>query len=139
MIIADTGLWVALVDRGDRYHVACCEFIRHNRETLITTYPVLVEVTHLLISRVGSRLTVAWLQTLHDQGVQVFQLEQTHLPRLIELMRQYIDLPMDLADASLILLAEHLGQGRIVSTDQRDFHTYRWKNRHPFQNLLPAV
>jgi hypothetical protein len=46
------------------------------------------------------------------------------------------DLPMDFADASLVLLAEHLGHGRILSTDRRDFHTYRWKNTQPFSNLL---
>jgi hypothetical protein len=45
-------------------------------------------------------------------------------------MTAYADLPMDLADASLVILAEHLGHGRILSTDKRDFHTYRWKNRH---------
>jgi predicted nucleic acid-binding protein len=43
---------------------------------------------------------------------------------------------MDLADASLVLLAEHLGHGRILSTDQRDFGAYRWKNHEPFHNLL---
>jgi len=58
------------------------------------------------------------------------------LPRLEQLMIKYADLPMDLADGSLVLLAEHLGHGRIVSTDRRDFHAYRWKNRHPFTNLL---
>lgn len=36
-------------------------------------------------------------------------------------MKQYSDLPMDLADASLVLLAEEIGHGRIVSTDRRDF------------------
>lgn len=51
-------------------------------------------------------------------------------------MTQYADLPMDLADASLVLLAEELGHGRILSTDRRDFHTYRWKNHQPFTNLL---
>jgi len=45
-------------------------------------------------------------------------------------------LPMDLADASLVILAEHLGHGRILSTDQRDFRTYRWKQHRPFENLL---
>ena len=43
---------------------------------------------------------------------------------------------MDLADASLVLLAEELGEGRIVSSDERDFHAYRWKNQHPFTNVL---
>ena len=51
-------------------------------------------------------------------------------------MAKYADLPMDLADASLVLLAEHLGHGRILSTDARDFRTYRWKQHAPFENLL---
>ena len=45
-------------------------------------------------------------------------------------------LPMDLADASLLILAEHLGHGRILSTDERDFKTYRWKRHKPFTNLM---
>ena len=59
-----------------------------------------------------------------------------HLARVTALMSQYADLPMDLADASLVLLAEEQGEGRIVSTDERDFHAYRWKNQHPLHNLL---
>ena len=39
-------------------------------------------------------------------------------------------------DASLVILAEGLGHGRILSTDQRDFRTYRWKNHKPFENLF---
>jgi hypothetical protein len=39
---------------------------------------------------------------------------ETEFPKMASLMRKYADLPMDLADASLILLAEHLGHGRIV-------------------------
>jgi predicted nucleic acid-binding protein len=43
---------------------------------------------------------------------------------------------MDLADASLVILAEELDQGRILSVDYRDFNTYRWKNTYPFENLF---
>ena len=43
---------------------------------------------------------------------------------------------MDLADVSLVILAERLGHGRIFSTDKRDFNTYRWKETKPFENLL---
>ena len=43
---------------------------------------------------------------------------------------------MDLADASLVVLAEEMDDGRILSTDNRDFRTYRWKQRKPFRNLL---
>ncbi len=48
-------------------------------------------------------------------------------------MRKYAALPMDLVDASLVLLAEHLNHGRIFSSD--DFGTYRWKTRKSFKNL----
>jgi predicted nucleic acid-binding protein len=68
----------------------------------------------------------------------VFQIGDGYLPRIEELMEHYADLPMDLADASLVVLAEEMGSGQILSTDQRDFHTYRWKNRRPFHNLLLA-
>lgn len=42
----------------------------------------------------------------------------------------------DLADASLVILAEARNEGRILSTDGRSFLTYRWKNREPFKNIL---
>lgn len=136
MILVDTGAWLALADRGDAYHVRCREFFRRNREPLMTTYPVLVECVHLMFSRIGVAKTLTWMETLGTQGVGVFVMGADHLPRLTALMRQYADLPMDLADASLVLLAEENGDGRIVSTDERDFHAYRWKNQHPFHNLL---
>jgi predicted nucleic acid-binding protein len=51
-------------------------------------------------------------------------------------MKKYHALPMDLADASLVILAEDLHSGDILSTDRRDFGAYRWKNTKPFRNLL---
>ena len=136
MILVDTGAWLALADRGDADHARCRDFFRTNREPLTTTYPVLVECVHLMFKRIGVEKTLAWMETLATQGVGVFVMGADHLPRLSALMRQYADLPMDLADASLVLLAEEFGEGRIVSTDERDFHAYRWKNQHPFSNLL---
>ena len=136
MILVDTGAWLALADRGDAYHSRCCEFFRHNKEPLMTTYPVLVESVHLMFRQIGIAKTLAWVETLEAQGVAILVMGIEHLPRLTKLMRQYANLPMDLADASLVLLAEEYGEGRIVSTDERDFNAYRWKNQHPFRNLL---
>ena len=106
MILVDTGAWLALADKGDTYHARCVAFFRSNREPLMTTYPVLVECVHLMFRRIGVAKTLAWMETLAAQGVGVFAMGADHLPRLTELMRQYADLPMDLADASLVLLAE---------------------------------
>lgn len=58
------------------------------------------------------------------------------LDKVEALMRKYADLPMALADASLVLLAGTLGHGEILSTNRRDFRAYRWKNHEPFSNLL---
>lgn len=78
-----------------------------------------------------------FLNALLEAGVcAIFDLGSQHLARVAELMTRYRELPMDLTDASLVILAEHLGHGRILSTDQRDFETYRFKNHKPFQNLL---
>jgi len=143
MIIVDSGYWFGLFDRKDCHHTACKAFLRTCREPMITTFPVLTEALHLLMRRENVRLAfefLALLQTLQRQGnFSTFPLNDGHLPRLTELMKRYADLPMDLADASLVLLAEELGHGRIVSTDRRDFHTYRWKNHEPFTNLLVGV
>ena len=51
-------------------------------------------------------------------------------------MAKYRDVPMDLADASLVVLAEEYQTGRILSLDIRDFQIYRWNNKNCFDNLL---
>jgi len=43
---------------------------------------------------------------------------------------------MDYADASLVVLAEHLKHGQILTTDRRDFSIYRWQDTKIFDNLL---
>lgn len=142
MIIVDSGYWLGLLDKRDDYHPVCTAFLKQCREPLITTYPVLTEALHLLMRREAVHLgleLLALLSKLQKQGhFSLFSMNDAHLPHLEKMMIQYADLPMDLADASLVLLAETLGHGRIVSTDRRDFHTYRWKNHHPFHNLLDA-
>jgi hypothetical protein len=49
---------------------------------------------------------------------------------------KYAELPMDLADASLVVLAEEMNENRILTTDFRDFSVYRWDNNQAFQILL---
>jgi hypothetical protein len=58
------------------------------------------------------------------------------VPRQRSVEERYADKPMDLADASLVVLAEHLGHGRILTTDRRDFSAHRWAERRPLENLL---
>lgn len=138
MILADTGFFVALANRRDHYHEIAVKALKTAREPLITTWPVMAETCHLLVARFGADAAEAFIKSGASGAFAVHPLGPHELPRVLELMRRYRDLPMDLADASLVLLAEHLGSGRIFSTDHRDFRTYRWKSRKPFQNLLKA-
>lgn len=136
MIIADTGFWLALANRADTHHDRARTALARVREPLVTTWPVMTETCHLLLARLGSSPQLAFVQSWIGGAFRVVDLAGSQAPRIHELMEQYQDLPMDLADASLVLLAEELGTGRILSTDQRDFRTYRWKHRKPFKNLL---
>lgn len=136
MVIADTGLFLALANRRDRYHALAVDALASLEEPLITTWPVITETCHLLANRLGVHAEQRFLALLSEGDIQLFALERDHLPRITALIDKYADLPMDLADASLVLLTEQLRSGRILSTDQRDFGTYRWKNHEPFENLL---
>lgn len=137
MILVDTGFWLAVAASNDRHHKAALVALDRVREPLITTGPIVAETCHLLAARVGIDAELSFLRGAESLTFQVFDLTREHLPRVCALIEKYRDLPMDLADASLVVLAEELGTGRILSTDARDFGTYRWKNRKPFKNLLP--
>jgi predicted nucleic acid-binding protein len=92
----------------------------------------------MLASRLGTAAEIAFIRSATMGAFEVIPLVREHLPRIEVLMQKYAALPMDLADASLVILAEELGTGDILSTDTRDFGAYRWKNRKPFRNLLLA-
>ncbi|CAK0778466.1 conserved hypothetical protein [Gammaproteobacteria bacterium] len=87
--------------------------------------PVITEVCYLLQTRCSHELSIKFLLAQQDGLFQLFIIRESEFPRMTNLMRQYANLPMDFADDSLMILAEHLEHGRIVSTDQRDFNTYR--------------
>jgi len=137
MVIADTGYWVALFSARDPHHRQARKASgRFEAEGIITTQAVIGESCYMLRRWAHPELAAYFLEVLADQSVKVFEPSATLLKRSAVLMRKYRDLPMDYADASLVLLAERLGHGRILTTDQRDFGTYRWKNHYPFESVL---
>jgi len=136
MIIADTGFFIALGNNGDRYHNLAIQAISTLNEPLLTTYPVITETSYLLARDGGLAAQFAFLTEVANGAFLIFDLQRPHIYRMVELMRRYANLPMDFADASLVVLAEHLGHGRILTSDRRDFSIYRWNNTKPFENLL---
>ncbi len=135
MVLDDTGYWLALVNSRDRWHEAALEASRGLDETLVVTWPVVTETCHLMLSRLGVRAELRFVEQVW-KNVDIHTIGQGHLGAIHELMERYANLPMELADASLVVAATELGEGRILSTDQHDFETYRWKDTQPFHNLL---
>lgn len=136
MIAIDTGFMLALLNPDDRHHAAAARWQTSIEEGWITTWPVITELCHLVAARLGVSMAVDCMQEVTHGGISLWDIPSQQAKQIPALMKRYANLPMDLADASLVLLAEHLGHGRILTTDERDFGAYRWKSRKPFHNLL---
>jgi predicted nucleic acid-binding protein len=119
---------VALFDPRDADHAGCAAALAAIAEPLCTTVPVLTEAFHLLApGSIGARRLMDFVSA---QGLGVWFLDDAALGRAFELMVQYADRPMDLADASLVVLAESLRQRRVFTLDRGDFAVYRVKKGH---------
>ena len=57
--------------------------------------------------------------------VRLLPLESDDYGRMRELMKKYRSLPMDLADAALVTVAERERLRRVFTLDRRDFSIYR--------------
>ncbi len=136
MILTDTGFWYAFFNAKDKHHKQSVLCMQNLDEGLITTWPVITETSYLLEKTLGVPSQLRFISALDANYIEIADITKNNLARIQQLIKKYADLPMDLADASLVILAEELGHGRILSTDLRDFRTYRWKNHNPFQNLL---
>lgn len=128
MILVDTGPWVALFDPRDGQHERCRRVLKTLREVLFTTVPVLTEAFHILGPK--SQGSVRLRDFILRGGASVWFMDQPTLDRSFELMTQYADQPMDLADASLVVAAETLQTRRIFTLDRTDFSIYRVRRGH---------
>jgi len=132
VILTDAGPLVALVDRGEPDHEPCVDTLAKLRGPMLTTWPAFTEAMYLLGDAAGWQAQeVLWrLQQRRDLVVEM----PAHLDRSVELMRRYRNLPMDLADTTLVALAEERGLGTVFSLD-KDFKVYRLARGRPFKVL----
>jgi predicted nucleic acid-binding protein len=129
--LIDTGALLALLDRDDKWHVACADAFERARLPLATTAAALTELFHLLGD--GTRdQRAAWL-LLRSGAVTVVSVGDAELPALQALMDKYRDRPMDFADATLVHLGSQLGLTDILTIDHDDFETYRMSSRRKFR------
>ena len=89
----------------------------------MTSLAVITEATHLLAF--SARAQRALLKWVAAGGLEIAELTTADVSRAVDLMERYESLPMDFADATLVVLAERLGAGTVFTLDRRDFATYR--------------
>jgi len=107
MMIVDTGFWLALANKKDAVHISAKKrFQDLANQQFITTWCVVTETCYLLQKRVGVDAPKIFIHKISTGKLQIFNLKQHHCQRIEELMEKYKDLPMDLADSSLVILAE---------------------------------
>jgi len=89
MIIADTGFWLALANKNDRYHNKSKEVLSTLSEGLITTWPCLTETCHLLLNRLGHSALMNFIDNYDAGAFEVFDLKSEHSSRIATLMKKY--------------------------------------------------
>ncbi len=125
MTLTDTGPLVALLDADDSSHAACLAAAgRLPAGPLLTTWICFTEAMYLLGSVGGYRYQVALWELRATGRLVLHDLTAAEADRMASLMAQYRDTPMDLADASLVAVAESRGLRQVFTIDS-DFYVYR--------------
>jgi predicted nucleic acid-binding protein len=134
-VLLDTGVIVALLDRGDKFHKACADAVAGIDAPLITCEAVIAESCYLLRNIPGA--SGAILENVVQGIFQVpFQLSREAVG-VRAVLRKYEDRAMDLADACLVHLANEFQTGDILTVDG-DFRVYRWARNKAF-HIMPEA
>lgn len=135
-MILDTGVIYASIDRQDDWHLTSAELLTTAPGPLRIPYLVITEVCYLLGTRLGPLAEADFLIALASQEFELVPLTTSDFARAAELTRKYSDLPLGAVDASVIAVAERLGDRDIATTDR--LHFYAVPEARTF-TLHPAV
>jgi uncharacterized protein len=131
--IIDSGPLIALFDRSDKYHKSVLDFMKSYKGKLITSWAVITEVSHMLDFNL--QVQIDFLKWCEIGGIEVYNISQDEISKIRIMMEKYIDIPMDLADGTLMYIANKENIKNIVSIDS-DFDIYRTLKKQSLDNLL---
>ena len=127
---------MALIDDGEADHKRCRNALKHLEAPMLTTWPVLTEAMYLLGDAGGWNAQRALWQMLEREVLQLAELQGSDVARARALMEKYRDAPMDIADATLVAVAEARRLKRVFTLDS-DFEIYRYRGRETFE-IVPV-
>lgn len=125
MIVADTGAVYALYDADDRNHGPVRSAFAAIRESVHIPQPCLGELDYLLRTHLGLQAELDFLTEVQKGRFVLEPLLLRDVARCGAILRQYSNLDLGLADASVVATAERLRTGRILTVDYRDFSVLR--------------
>jgi uncharacterized protein len=131
MTLCDAGPLIAIIDADELDHDACLAALDELALPLVTTWPAFTEAMYLLGQAGGISGQRALWRLVHTNRLILADLSTSAVERSAQLMDKYADRPMDLADATLVALAEEQGYRKVFSLDS-DFHIYRIRGRQRF-------
>ena len=122
-MLIDTGPIVAILLESDEHHEACVEQLHHIRGPLLTCWPVITKAAWLL--RAYPQAIRKLLSSFHGRPFELVPLGETDLPGIAAILARYEGLRLQLADASLVHLANREGIEMMFTLDRRDFGVLR--------------
>jgi uncharacterized protein len=133
-VLIDTGPLVALLVRRDQYHQWAIQH-RQNLEPPFLTCEAVVTEAAYLIARSGQNHARV-LELLRRDILRIGLRLDDELEPVISLMQRYRDVPMSLADACLVRMAELYPGSRIMTIDSH-FRRYRKHRRQAIPLVIP--
>ncbi|MBI9108761.1 MAG: PIN domain-containing protein [Spirochaetales bacterium] len=131
--LIDAGPIIALFNKNDKYHEKIKDFLKNYKGLLLSTWPVVTEVSHMLDFNVQTQIDfLTWVDL---GGIAIENIDNEDIARIIELSKKYSDVPMDLADASLVVLSEKKNIKEIITIDS-DYYIYRTIKKEMIENIF---
>jgi uncharacterized protein len=133
--IVDTGPLVALFDKSEEHHLWASEQVELLDLPMLVCEPVLVEAMFLLGK--NHRAQHDLLGLVEDGTLRIaFRLVE-YVSDIRALRKKYSDLPMSLADACLVRMAE-LYEDHALFTLDSHFTVYRKYGKAPLNLIYPG-
>ena len=131
--VIDSGPLIALFDCDDSFYQRATRFLESYDGKLVTTTAVITEVLHLLDFHVSVQLD--FLRWVYRGAVELVEIKIEDIEHILLLTEKYSNVPMDFADASLVVVAETRNIKNVVSIDS-DFYVYRTLSKGYLQNIF---
>ncbi|MGM0746105.1 MAG: type II toxin-antitoxin system VapC family toxin [Bacteroidota bacterium] len=131
--LIDAGPIIALFDNSDQYHNTVLSLIKEYRAGLITTWPVLTEVCYMLDFNRNTQID--FLDWIIAGGLDIYNIQKWQIGGIKDWFSRYSDLPADLADCTLMEVAETENIDSIITLD-RDFSVYKLNSGKYLRNLI---